>query len=274
MFGRKREYQRLPGGRMTSTLWGRFSLWRAPDHLLLVMNYACVEQYRRLFLSDIAAVTVRRTPAFEITNLVLLLSLAALTFPFLYYSELALRIFLGIMLGTVLLFLLINLVLGPTCRLWIVTSLGEVAIPSVRRLWTARRLLRALRPLVEAAQAPLTDAERGVPSSLAPAAGAGAPAVPPALASAGAPPDPALTWRLCAWSFGTLVLSGMLELVTFFANNMIIGIVQTITFSTVTVLTIVCVVRQGASASAAPCCARCGRLWRCSSSGPCSATCR
>jgi hypothetical protein len=63
-----------------------------------------------------------------------------------------------------------NLVLGPTCRVWLVTRVQTVALGSLVRTNKAKQILETLRPQIAAAQAQPTSPEsQASPTSVEPA---------------------------------------------------------------------------------------------------------
>ena len=155
------EYQRL-----TRTLAqhgvvssGRSSLWLGQDHLLRIDSSGYTENYRRFFLRDIQAVIIRKTLGMQIR--VLVYGVFALFWVLCALST-SDPIWLGIwwsLTGLFLIFLTINLILGPCCAFHIKTAVQNEAIPSIHRLRKARQILDRLRPLLAAAQGQLSPEE-------------------------------------------------------------------------------------------------------------------
>ena len=158
-------YRKLPGRSLAFSGIGR--LWLAEDHLLEVESLLFHERYRRFFLPDIAALIVRRTKArlyWNIAHGVLGGGGAALAVGLWWWGtfikEAEPRTFLWVMAGLVtpvaaffLILLLINSLLGPTCRCHLqTTAAGSRPLAAPTRLRAARRLLTRLAPLIEAAQ--------------------------------------------------------------------------------------------------------------------------
>jgi hypothetical protein len=155
------EYQRL-----TRTLAqhgvvssGRSSLWLGQDHLLRVDSSGYTENYRRFFLRDIQAVIIRKTLGMQIRILVhgifaLFWMLCALSTT----DTIWLSIWWSLT-GLSLIFLTLNLILGPCCAFHIKTAVQNEAIPSIHRMRKARQILDRLRPLLAAAQGQLSPDE-------------------------------------------------------------------------------------------------------------------
>jgi hypothetical protein len=121
------------------------------DHLLLVESSGFSETYRRFFYRDIQAVVICRTAKGLFTALVFGLLAAAFGAGALLAGGDA-AIPLGVFSGAFLLIALILLVQGPTCRCTLRTAVQTQELPSLHHLRTARKVLRRIRPLVEAAQ--------------------------------------------------------------------------------------------------------------------------
>ena len=167
----KNGYQRLPG--RGASLAAHHRLYLGADHLLMVDSYGFQESYRRFFLSDIQAITLRRTLRGPILNgLFALFALACLGVAALNPD---LSIGMAIPGGAFLLLLLVNTLFGPTCRCDIQTQVQTVRIRSLHRIRTARKFLRRIQPLIEAAQADRSPTPAPAP---APAPSAAEPVTP------------------------------------------------------------------------------------------------
>ena len=157
-------YSKLPGPGLSWSGWTR--LWLAGDHLL-EMNWTIVtERYHRFFLHEIRGVIAQRTKTGAAWN-VALGCLAGVGFAiagalvwggFKIPNEdgrVALWIFAG-MVGALALaisvLLVINALLGPTCRFYIQTAAGTRLVAAPTRMRRAQRLLAALVPHIESAQ--------------------------------------------------------------------------------------------------------------------------
>ncbi len=158
-------YRKLRGAAWTAS--GRARLWLAEDHLLEANALFISERYHRFFLRDIRALLVQQTVVGRVVNIVLgvftfagLLAVAGFAVAATKATEPEARvvfwIFAGFLIaGTLLLLVLlvVNLALGPTCRCVIHTGAGAHSLEAPKRLRRARRLLAALAPHIEAAQA-------------------------------------------------------------------------------------------------------------------------
>ena len=157
-------YTKLPGPGFG---WvGRARLWLAEDHLLEVNSTLFTERYHRYFLRDIRSVIAQRTKTGFYWNIALS-SLGALGLAIaggFYWggtkmpnedARIAFWVFGGMFaaLALVLLFmLLINALLGPTCRFHIQTTAGTQLLAAPTRLRRAQRLLARLVAHIESVQ--------------------------------------------------------------------------------------------------------------------------
>ena len=150
-------YRRLPGrGTRVMTY---YQMFLGADHLLQVCSTGFTETYRRFYFRDIQAVLIQRTPRFGVLNGVfgglLALSLLGLilgraTGSFVDGDVL---IILGVLVAIFLLLpLLINLALGPTCVCRVRTSVQMQELPSLARVWKAQRVWARVRTAIQEAQ--------------------------------------------------------------------------------------------------------------------------
>ena len=157
------KYTRLAGGSMGVA--NRASLWLASDHVLLVLETMTGEVYRRFFLRDIQAVTIRATTRRLRWNIVLLVLTALNLLPLLaLLSPLAsTRVMAAWSIGSLVWagMAVINTLRGPTCETRIRTAVQDELIPSLGRHRTSRRVVDELRPLILAAQEPVSAAGGG-----------------------------------------------------------------------------------------------------------------
>lgn len=145
-----RIYTRLT--RNTSGLGTMASLWLADDHLMIVRSTGYTEDYARLLLRDIKGFFV--TPSerrlwWGVTWAIVAASsgsvLASSEIPVVspFFLALALVMFIW------------NHLLGPGCRVHVVTGVQTAELPALVRMRKARRVLDRLQPMIEAAQAGL-----------------------------------------------------------------------------------------------------------------------
>jgi hypothetical protein len=132
-------------------------LYQAADHLLEVYSSGYTETYRRYFFQDIQAIFIEKTRWGNIASVVV--SLTGLFFLMLALLNGAGWVAVGIIGGFFGLFLLINLIAGPTCAVFIQTAVQRQRLRPVTRLRTARRLLKRITPFIEQAQGTLSREE-------------------------------------------------------------------------------------------------------------------
>lgn len=149
-----RRYRRLPGPLLSPT-----RVWLGEDHLLVQIrsSWTHIERYRRFYLRDIQAFIIRRTAegkAWSIVlggGIVLMLLIGAATGDL----HLVLLLFCSLLLVV----LLVNLGLGPTCQFHIRTAVNLQRLPMLSRLATAERFLAIVVPLVNEAQGRMSAEE-------------------------------------------------------------------------------------------------------------------
>lgn len=165
MARKEKEYRKLPGRgfrkrsllEVSRTLC---TLWTGKDHLLLVDSQGGYsEDYKRFYYRDIQALIIRKTTVGRTANLVLASFAALFILAGLPDMDIAWRVFWFIMSATMLTFLLINWVRGPTCVCHLRTAVQTEVLPSLNRLRTARKALRLLKPRIEEAQGQLAPEE-------------------------------------------------------------------------------------------------------------------
>ena len=137
----------------------RVRLWRGNDHLLLVEWDGAREYYKRFRYADIQAFMIRRTAEGLIGNIALILIIAFFAALALLPAESAGRIILLSIAGLFGLFLLLNILAGPTCKCHLRTAVQVEELPSLTRVRNARKTLDQIRPLVVAAQGQLAPHE-------------------------------------------------------------------------------------------------------------------
>jgi len=179
--GGSREYRRLPGRGVG--LFRTTTLWAAEDHLLLVDVRGFSEFYRRFYFGDVQAVALCPTPVGRVRAVALALlgvSLAALG----WTCGPAWKTFWWTLAAMVVVLLLVDLGLGPSCICTLQTAAQTVDVLSLRRLRRARWFTVWVQPHVELAQGALKAAEVLERSGeTGPAAAAPAASIPPTLAT-------------------------------------------------------------------------------------------
>jgi hypothetical protein len=147
-------YKKLPG-RKTNML-GYDLLYEGPDHLLLVQTQGAAEKYRRFHYADIQALVVRKTVSGMIQSIVCLVF--TLLFSWGVYGAGADYTMVFVFLGApFLIYLLVNLVRGPTCQTRIMTAVQTETLKSLDRLWRTKKVITRLVPKIQSAQGPLAS---------------------------------------------------------------------------------------------------------------------
>lgn len=151
MARKNRKYKRLPG--RPFALFGARSLWQGDDHLLWVESVFFMENYKRFFYRDIQSIVVQRGGVHTLWSAIwgvpaFICCLVAFLVQGTPYVS-------GIFASVFLLALGINLVLGPSCSVYLQTGVQIQKIESLKRIRTARKAIARIKELVEAAQGPL-----------------------------------------------------------------------------------------------------------------------
>jgi len=152
-------YRKLPGTRRGFIQ--KSSVWAGPDHLLLVRGSRFRDEYKRFYYRDVQAIAVARAPRFHIST-------RAVAIGFGCYAAAAVVRFLvrgfgvvytpvaagaGLTLLGIVLILVWAYVSGKeSCRCRIYTAVSGDELPSVYRLWTARKFLAEVAPLIAQTQ--------------------------------------------------------------------------------------------------------------------------
>jgi hypothetical protein len=150
-----RIYKRLPGFGISRLIAQR--LWLGPDHLLVVSSQYLTERYKRFYFQDIQALTVTRSTKGVLMSVIFAIVgaffalWAILGYTLIGWDPIPTAIVGGIAIFWVLL-LLVNVLLGPTCRCYLYTAVNCEELYAVGRWRTAQRMLHRLRPLIESAQ--------------------------------------------------------------------------------------------------------------------------
>ena len=150
------EYQRLTRTRARSmfaiAFVSRGSLWLAADHLLYVESSGYTEKYKRFYFRDIQSFTLQKTGEGAAVNFVLSIPIFLFAVGGLLAQDSGLKIFLFILAGLFGVFLLVNLLLGATCRCYLRTAVQMEQLPSLARVRKAHKIFARLHPLIAAAQ--------------------------------------------------------------------------------------------------------------------------
>ncbi len=146
------KYKRLPGRERGFV--GYYTLWTGKDHLLSICSMSFSEDYKRFYYADIQAIITRKTMRGKIYSIIFALIGGGFASAF-AFAEGAWSVVYGIHAGLFFSFLLINLLRGPTCVCSVQTAVQEERLPSLKRLRTARKAAKLLKPLIEQAQGAL-----------------------------------------------------------------------------------------------------------------------
>ncbi len=153
-FEKNKEYKKLSQQRG----WMIRKLWQGKDHLLLGENMGYAEDYKRFYFRDIQAFILRPSRAREIWGLAWLM--VFLAFAFLCWAldekKISSNMPLLTCLGLMLLFLWVNWWLGPGAVCYLKTAVQTTSLPISRRK-KAEKIIRRLKPLLEAAQGELPN---------------------------------------------------------------------------------------------------------------------
>lgn len=145
-------YRRLPG--LRRGIGSSASLWLGSDHILLVKSSWFRERYKRFYLRDIQAITVARCPRFFSWPL---LALALMWFVLglgMLFASSKMQLAWGAgAVAIVAAWLAVSLTAGCRCRLY--TAVSHDDLPSLYRIWSARRFLKRVQPRIEEVQGKL-----------------------------------------------------------------------------------------------------------------------
>ncbi len=157
----KKRYKRLPGrgprrGGFINVSLSKCSLYLSDDHILAVDSNGFSEDYKRFYFFDIEGIITRRTRRWGSWSIALGLMIAGSLLGALFLESESVRIFFWILSGALLVFLLINVLRGPTCICHILTAVQEEQLPSLNRLRVARKVIGTLRLAIEKVQGKLS----------------------------------------------------------------------------------------------------------------------
>jgi len=155
-------YRKLPGRRRGFIRVS--SVWAGPDHLLLVRGSRFREEYKRFYYRDVQAIVIARAPRFHISTRAVAIALACwvaatvverLAIRF-HFSDVVYNTVLAAEVGGCVLIVLTLVwayVSGrESCRCRIYTAVSGDELPSIYRLWTARKFLAQVEPLIAQTQ--------------------------------------------------------------------------------------------------------------------------
>ena len=170
------KYRKLPGRRRGFIFSA--SLWTGADHLLSVKSTRFQEQYKRFYFRDIQAIVVTRSPRWVVSTPMFVGGAVVLI------TALILRRLLPVPAGWLWLLLAaltgvwvyVSAAQSCTCRLY--TAVSRENLPSIYRMWTARKAVAELERSIAQVQGVFTEnwAEAVDLQALGPAQAAGSPA--------------------------------------------------------------------------------------------------
>ena len=240
------QYQKLPGRGYASDgpvavarIMSR--LYLGKDHLLRVST-SWSEYYRRFYYNDIQAVVVSRTKRGLIWNIVLAILCAAFLFWCLSVTDQTGRIVLACIAAFFGTFLLVNALMGATCRVKILTHVGSEPLPSLKRMRVARKTIALLKSRIEAVQGQLQSGE--IPDQITNfehiAGGSGS--------RVSAPAQNNYRGGVHGWLFSMLLIETVAMIVTVFAQSTGFALVLLFVTLGTAVLTLIALVKQSGSA--------------------------
>lgn len=149
-------YRKLPGRRRGFIFSA--SLWTGADHMLSVKGARFQEQYKRFYFRDIQAVVITKVPRLVVSTP--MLAIAAL----LPIGALMVRVRLPALTNWLWLLLAalaagwiyVSAAQSCTCRLY--TAVSREDLPSLYRMWTARKALAELERRIAEVQGVFTEA--------------------------------------------------------------------------------------------------------------------
>jgi len=158
----EQEYKKLPGSGTKRRAFldvARIQarLWQGKDHLLYQLSNGYTEDYKRFYYSDIQAITVRKTIRFMVWNIVLLVFLISAGIAAYIYEFMAPALYTTAFFS--FLFLVINLSMGQTCVCELYTQVSTEELNSLKRLRTAKKVIKIITPLIEKKQTEIFSAD-------------------------------------------------------------------------------------------------------------------
>lgn len=148
MSRKNKQYTRL--SKRSFSLFGLNSLWNGPDHLLRVETMFVKQYYKRFFYKDIQSIVVMRTSSHIVWAFVwgiptFFLGLLAITGTgSVYFSTISAVVFFFAMV--------LNLVMGPSCTVYLQTAVQRQKLSSITRVRSARKVITKIKGRIEEAQ--------------------------------------------------------------------------------------------------------------------------
>lgn len=157
-----RDYENLTCG-LGRGLITTHRLWLGKDHLLNIRRPIWSESYKRFYFRDIQAIVLSATQTGRVLNAmyglfaVIGCGLLLLLEPTAANTGLAPIVFIGFGLALAVTALVVNIMLGPTCRCVLYTDVQTEPLRALGRFRTARVALQRIQALVEQTQGTLPD---------------------------------------------------------------------------------------------------------------------
>lgn len=220
------------------------SLWQGPDHLLWVETVLFKESYKRFYYSDIQSVVLQRTGTHLIWTFVwaaLALLFGAIAF-WVPGSPYVSGTFMAIFLAA----LLMNIIMGPGCSVYLQTAVQRQKIWSLKRVRTANKVMTRIKAFVEKQQGAWEkqksmDAQKAALNS-APADSVGVPGISLPGTSEKVPQGP-FKPLLHQILFGLFLVMGIFGCVQILLKNLPLGLMETLIHGAVQIMVIVALVR-------------------------------
>lgn len=240
MANKVKEYIKLPGSKKGFFI-GKYSLWQGADHLLHIFSRFGIEDYKRFYFSDIQTIITRKTIVGKVQNiiwgcLILLFLLPAFIF------DGGWSIFYITVSSITFIFLLINLLRGPTCETRLMTAVQNEKLQSLHRLNKTFKVMDRLRLHIQQAQGTLTREDLNQipiqPDARPASQGAGQPD--------GSPVEAAQheNGRAHMILFALLLIDGGLVISEFFISHVVTTILGSVAGFCIGIFVIIALVRQ------------------------------
>ena len=231
-------YRRMPG--RPFALFTTASLWQGEDHLLFVETVLFREQHKRFYFNDIQSIVLQRTG----THLVLSSVWTALA---LLFFTLALAASgpvyvtgtLAVIFGSAL---LVNIIKGPTCMVYLQTAVQIQKISCLKRVRTAGKALTRIKTLVEERQGTWQRQQSGAARQNAPPVGVNT-SVAVVMRPHEAQPKGRYKSLLHRILFSVLLAMGVLGTVQLFLKSLPIGFLEALLHAAALILSIVALAR-------------------------------
>jgi hypothetical protein len=147
-------YRKLPGRRRGFVVSA--SLWAGADHLLSVRSARFQEQYKRFYFRDIQAIVITKVPRFVVPKRALAAALLVIAVWILSARAAPLGGWLWLLLAALTAaWIYISVAQSCTCRLY--TAVSREDLPSLYRMWTARKALAEMERRIAEVQGVFTE---------------------------------------------------------------------------------------------------------------------